>query len=118
MATFVKSFHPGGWTAELLNECWLVEVADGETTVALVWFAPLINDVIECHAVALPTWKGRWLTRNVIHTIGSQVPEITGARACIAQTPTPEISLLWRRLGFETYDTIAILDLTQENNHG
>lgn len=116
MVKYVKSHHPSLWPKTLLNQCWLMEVARGEETAALVWFSPLTDDVIECHACTAPDQRGRWFTRTVLSNIYGIV-EHTGANAVVAQVTSPLIERIWRAVGFTVYDTIAILRI-QENNNG
>lgn len=119
MGTFVKSHYPYSevWTTDLLNHCWLVEVSSGPDLAALVWFNPAADGVIECHACAAPEWRGRWMTRRVVDTIANGIIEQTKCRYAVAQVPSPFIARLWRRMGFEVHDTIATLQI-QENEHG
>ena len=110
LTAFVKSHHPYGWSQTLLDHCWLMEVTADDELIALVWFNRVCPGVIECHACALPEWRGRWLKRDVLYGL-RQIIGVTGCRACIIQITTPLVRRICRRLGFKVLSKIAILEL-------
>lgn len=112
MATFVKHQSVDGWTATLLNECWLMEVGDGSYVAGLVWAHWVIgaDRVIEIHAAASSAYRGRWLTSRVLDSL-FQIVGVSGARAMLAQTTTPLAERIWRGFGFNVAAGLAYLDV-------
>ena len=108
MATFVKTYHPYGWPESYLNRCWLVEVSRGDDMMALFWFSPVTDAVVECHACAAPEYRGRWMTRTVINYV-YEAFETTGATHAVAQVVSPLVERIWRRIGFTIHGRIATL---------
>ena len=115
MATFVATHHPERWSVESLNQCHLMEVADGDYVAALVWahWFDGADRVLEIHACAAPDYRGRWLNRRTMECLFYLQP-YTGARALIAQTRTPMAERIWRAFGFRIVGQVpyglAVLD--------
>jgi len=108
MAQFVASYHPCEWSTSILDHCHLMEIGTETEQRAIVWFAPVTDNIIEAHACAAPQWQGRWITRNVLDLLQTAIGE-TEADYMIAQVTSPLVERIWRRLGLEIYDTIAVL---------
>ena len=87
----------------------MIEVERDGELIALVWFHTLHGSVIECHAVAHPDSRGRWLTRDLFALIKDTIINETDCSACVSQIHYPAIARMWGKLGFDVYPTFAIL---------
>ena len=112
VATYIHSHSTlTDWTLALLNECWLLEIADGAYWAAIMWAnRTAVEGELELHAVAAPEYRGRWITRGVAKQV-DQVIDHTGATRLIAQVPTPLIARYWKRFGFTIVDQLAYKDI-------
>lgn len=105
----MKSHHPFTWPESHLDQCWTIEVERNDEPIAYVWFHEIHDKVIECHAVAHPDSRGRWLTRELFAMIKDTIINETDCTACVAQIHHPSIARMWGRLGFVVYPHFAIL---------
>ena len=107
----MKSYHPYAWASIHLDMGWTIEVERGELLEAVIWFTPVHDTVIECHAVVHPDSRGRWFSRGLLHSIYKTIVDETGCTACIAQIHDPSVGKLWGQIGFVVYPSFAILTI-------
>ena len=110
-AAFAALYHPFEWPETELAQSWMVEIDRDGDIEALVWFTTVYDDIIECHAVAHPDARGRWLKRDVYATISNTIQEVVKPSHVICQIHSNHIAHIWTRLGFQVYPHVAILDL-------
>ena len=107
----MKAHHPHEWPESELAQAWLIEVEREGELEALLWFSVLWEDVLECHAVARPDVRGRWLKRDLHATLHHAVRDEIGASAVVAQIYDPHVGRIWRRLVFTVLPNFAVLDM-------
>lgn len=106
MESFLRAFHPFGWTSDHVKLCWVFEVrreAD-DWLCGYVWLnyvAPEPEPVMEVHGCIAPWAQKQVWSRTLLHTIADNIVEETGVERYIAQCPTNNLKKFWRLLGWE-----------------
>ena len=104
LRTYIQHQHPFAdtFTDQDFEDFSYITVEDGPTLAALVWLSwwARADRVLELHAAALPAYRGRWLTAQVVRQLFA-AREVMRPRVLIAQAYNDKISAIWERLGFE-----------------
>jgi hypothetical protein len=103
VSTFVRyRSELGGWIPSLFDHCWIMEIADGEHWLAIVWYNWIdpVQHAIETHAVSSTTARGRWLDRRV-RDAHWEILKRTGAQVATAQITSPLAGRIWKWFGYD-----------------
>ncbi len=108
LATFVQSQSEDltSWDSDKLILCWITSITKEEYQVAVVWHHPVIHlhpSAMMMHAAVAKKYRKRWLTKKTLREI-FLAPELAGALRLYANVTSPEIEIIWRKLGFTIYD--------------
>jgi GNAT superfamily N-acetyltransferase len=109
--THIEACHP---FASLITEAdydkfHYIAVEDGPYLACLLWmhWVAGVDRVLEIHIAARPEYHGRWLSREVLRCLFN-AEQVLKPRVILAQSLSPQIERLARRVGFDIIGPFAV----------